>query len=73
MPRYFFHVRADDDLIEDEDGVELSCREVLENGRLQEIVDKLAREERADWWREDFDLEIVDEAGKAVRIVPFQL
>ena len=72
MPKYFFHVRDHDALIEDQEGIELPGLEaVLEECRriVQEVLDE-------EQWRDDLTagraFEIVDELGRVVLTVPFR-
>lgn len=72
MPRYYFHVRDGEQLIEDKDGVKLADLESL-GEECKAIVESLLQEEG--WLKEDnshLRLEVVDELGEVVFVVPFR-
>jgi hypothetical protein len=71
MPRYFFHIRTDGQLIEDFEGIELPEIPDIEAWLLKAASDVLSEEE---WQRERTEgrsFEVVDEKGQVVLIVPF--
>ena len=68
MPRYFFHIRERDQLIEDQDGLEL--------GDLHAVLDEALRIDR-EFGSEGtgvfgMEMEITDAAGRTVLKVPIQ-
>jgi hypothetical protein len=72
MPRYYFHVRADGELIRDRDGLEFSRSEDLNEGQLKAIADSLAGDESPNERPSDYEFEVVDESGHLVLVVPFK-
>ena len=71
MPRYYFHIRDDDELVPDSSGIELSNLNVAAKHCGRVVADVLEEEE---WQTEPLagrQFEIADEAGRTVLILPF--
>ena len=71
MPRYYFHIRDDDELVPDSSGVELSDLKVAAKHCGKVVAEVLAEEA----WQAELvagrQFEIADEAGRTVLILPF--
>ena len=70
MPRYFFHVKADGEVIRDLEGLELPGPEWVSGLRLKTLTDLIAAEEGFVGLPSRFEFQIADELGKILLIVP---
>ena len=73
MPRYYFHVRDRGTVIlPDSEGVELAGPD-LPPGECRKLVESVLSEEG---WRdqlsEDRELQVVDDSGRTVLVIPFR-
>lgn len=71
MPRYFFHIHNGLGLTEDEEGQELPSPDAAIAAALDGIRSLLSSGVRAGELNLDGSLEIVDEAGNLLRMLPF--
>jgi hypothetical protein len=71
--RYYFHVRADGELIRDDKGLELSCPEDLNRERLKAIAKSIADDEFPNETRSDYEFEVFDQSGYLVFVLPFKV
>lgn len=72
MPRYFFHVRTDDEIMEDLEGIEVASPELLESQCASAVRDIVKDAEFQDQILEH-RFEVMDEFGRTVLIVPIRL
>lgn len=72
MPRFYFHVRHDDELDEDPEGAELESLEQAEDEAVKAareiLAEKVAKGDEVDGHR----FEITSEAGEVLKVVPFR-
>jgi hypothetical protein len=73
MPRYFFHVRDRENLIEDQEGVELPDMEAARDQFQRAIRAVLDEEEWQDDVSFESELHVVDESGRTVLVTPFRI
>ena len=73
MARYFFHVRTEDGLLEDDQGVVLADRVEAKHEALLSAEDlrELSEAEGAD--ATAWSVEVVDEGGATLEVIPLNL
>lgn len=71
MPRYFFHVRKGDVLVEDPEGTEVSETEALDEEAIESARDLLADGDLQGLDRREWVYEVADESGTTVLTLPF--
>jgi hypothetical protein len=71
MPRYFFHIRKDDVLVKDPEGVEVAATESLEEEAIEAARDLLAQGDLQGLDRREWVYEVADESGATVLTLPF--
>ncbi len=71
MPRYFFHIRKGDVLVEDSAGIEVSRAEALEEEAIEAARDLLAEGDLQGLDRRVWVYEVADESGTIVLTLPF--
>jgi Ser/Thr protein kinase RdoA (MazF antagonist) len=71
MPRYYFHIRQGNVLVEDSSGVEVSGAEGLEDEAIEAARDLLADGDLQGLDRRDWVYEVADESGATVLTLPF--
>ena len=71
MPRYYFHIRKDDVLVNDPEGVEVAATESLEEEAIEAARDLLAQGDLQGLDRREWGYEIADESGTTVLTLPF--
>jgi hypothetical protein len=72
MPRYFFHIRRGNVLVEDSEGIEVSEIEALEEEGIEAARDLLADGDLGGLDRREWAFEIADETGTTVLALPFK-
>jgi hypothetical protein len=68
-PRYYFHLRANGQILKDEEGIELDP-EWLSQKAIQDIADAVALEDG--WEKGVSQFEVSDESGSTVFVVPLR-
>ena len=71
MPRYYFHIRKDDVLVNDPEGVEVAATESLEEEAIEAARDLLAQGDLQGLDRREWVYEVADESGTTVLTLPF--
>ena len=71
MPRFYFHIRKGDVLVEDPEGTEVSETEVLEDEAIEAARDLLADGDLQGLDRREWVYEVADESGATVLTLPF--
>ena len=71
MPRYYFHIRKGDVLVEDPEGTEVSETETLEDEAIEAARDLLADGDLQGLDRRVWVYEVADESGATVLTLPF--
>ena len=71
MPRYYFHIRKGDVLVEDPEGTEVSETETLEDEAIEAARDLLADGDLQGLDRREWVYEVADESGATVLTLPF--
>ena len=71
MPRYSFHIRKGDVLVEDPDGREVAQTEPLEDEAIEAARDLLAEGDLQGLDRRAWRYEVADESGEPVLILRF--
>jgi hypothetical protein len=71
VPRYFFHVRKGDVLVEDPEGTEVSETEALDEEAIEAARDLLAEGDLQGLDRREWVYEVADESGTTVLTLPF--
>ena len=71
MPRYHFHIRKGDVLVEDSEGIEVSDAEALEEEAIEAARDLLAEGDLQGLDRRIWVYEVADESGATVLTLPF--
>lgn len=72
MPRYYFHIRKGDVLVEDAQGIEVAQPEALEEEAVESARDLLAEGDLQGLDRRDWLYEVADESGGTVLVLRFQ-
>ena len=68
MPLYYFHVRTDGGLVEDEEGIELPHMQAVMSEALTSAAEFTAEAE----WSGALTFEVADDLGDTVLILPIQ-
>lgn len=71
MPRYFFHIRSSDVLVEDQEGFEVSESGSLEEEAVEAARDLLAEGDLQGLDRREWVFEVADESGTILLKLPF--
>jgi hypothetical protein len=71
MPRFFFHARQDDGLVEDPDGIELPDLEAARAEAAHAVPEIVAERLKAGQALDFRQIEICDAAGQVLATVPF--
>jgi hypothetical protein len=71
MPRYHFHIRKGEVLVEDPEGTEVAQAESLEDEAIEAARDLLADGDRQGLDRREWVFEVTDESGTTVLTLPF--
>ena len=71
MPRFYFHIRKGDVLVEDPEGTEVSETETLEDEAIEAARDLLADGDLQGLDRREWVYEVADESGATVLTLPF--
>ncbi len=71
MPRYYFHIRKGEVLVEDPEGTEVSETEALEDEAVEAARDLLAEGDLQGLDRREWVFEVADESGATVLTLPF--
>ncbi len=71
MPRYYFHIRKGDVLVEDPEGTEVSETEALEDEAIEAARDLLTEGDLQGPDRHEWVFEVADESGATVLMLPF--
>ncbi len=71
MPRYHFHIRKGEVLVEDPEGTEVSETEALEDEAIEAARDLLADGDLQGLDRREWVYGITDESGATVLTLPF--
>jgi hypothetical protein len=71
MPRYHFHIRKGEVLVEDPEGTEVSETETLEDEAVEAARDLLAEGDLQGLDRREWVFEVADESGATVLTLPF--
>ena len=71
MPRYFFHIRNSDVLVDDPEGTEVSQSEFLRDEAIEAARDLLADGDLQGLDRREWAFEVADESGTTVLTLPF--
>lgn len=72
MPRYYFHIRKGDVLVEDQDGTEVSEAGSVEEEAVEAARDLLADGDREGPDRREWVYEVADATGATVLLLPFE-
>ncbi len=72
MPRYYFHIRKGDVLVEDQDGTEVSEAESVEEKATEAELDLLAEGDLQGLDRRAWVHEVADATGATVLLLPFK-
>ena len=73
MPTYYFHIRDNDALLRDPDGLELPHLDAARTECRKVIVSVLSEEQMDELTSADLEFQIEDETGRTVLMVPFRL
>ncbi len=68
MAQYYFHVRTDRGLVEDEEGIDLAHMQAVMSGALVSAHEFIAEAE----WSGALTFEVADDLGDTVLILPIQ-
>ena len=71
MPRYYFHIRKGDILVNDPEGVEVAATESLEEEAIEAARDLLAQGDLQGLDRREWVYEVADESATTVLMLPF--
>ena len=72
MPRYYFHIRKGDLLVEDPEGIEVSEAGSLEEEAIEAARDLLAEGDLQGLDRREWVYEVADESGATVLVLRFE-
>jgi hypothetical protein len=75
MPRYFFNVRIGSGVVEDVVGLEITDPGLALPACRRAISEAVEEEEEDDWTEHPpgvIDVEVVDEIGRTILVVPFR-
>lgn len=73
MPAYYFHVRDNGILIRDPDGLDLPDFDAVRAECKRLILSVLREEQISEEFSANREFEVVDDTGRIVLLVPFQL
>jgi Domain of unknown function (DUF6894) len=71
VPRYFFHVRVNGELIMDSDGLELSDSYRARDECSRAVRQLIDEDEGSELTPPEFEFYVVDDAGRIVAVIPF--
>ena len=72
MPRYYFHIRKGDVLVDDPQGIEVAPPEALEEEAVEAARDLLAEGDLQGLDRREWAYEIADQSGATVLVFRFE-